>query len=404
MQDNSRDKKKTLVVSVLAFLFIGGGVFLFFIIQGSNDLTGKGKSSFTYGAAAREGVSSFFKSIGVVPDEEAIREIRKDDILAAYGFMPDGKTAGDLSDWMSKDSAATAPQAPGGSAARPSAVPNMSKTSMSQPGGGGGSSQSSGSSSRFGGGDNSRATSVSASAKTEGSGAAGKGTLGALKNARAMLGEGLRSDSAMTARSKWGQSFGVGGSGGKSGELAYNKSGLVGLDKIKSGEIASLKMDKKGAGLAPEAGAFERDKNAESKDANLQAKNAESKANMENEAKKAAAQAALDGLGKGLNSSTPKDPTGDGKATPPGAPITEEENALAKSLTTGTRSLSDGSTFANSTVVVSRNPDGGATFNITGAVTPKPGSTEPPASYTFTVSKNPDGTVTAGEFVWKTAP
>lgn len=403
MQDNSRDKKKTLVVSVLAFLFIGGGVFLFFIIQGSNDLTGKGKNSFSYGAAAREGVSSFFKSIGVVPDEEAIREKRKDDILAAYGFMPDGKTAGDLSDWMSNDRAAAPAQAPGGYTPRPSAVPSMSKASMSQPGGGGGGSKSSGSSSRFGGGENSGATSVSAAAKSAAPGASGKGTLGALKNARSLLGEGLRSGSAMTASSKWGQSFGVGGSGGKSGELAYNKSGLVGLDKIKSGEIASLKMDKNGAALAPEAGAFERDKNAESKDANLQAKNAESKNNLENETKTAAAQAALDGLGKGMTP-TSKDPTGEDKNTSPGSPITEEEKAAGQRLTNGPQALSDGSTFQNSAVVITRNSDGGATFNITGSVTPSAGSTEPPAEYTFSMIKNPDGSVTAGEFVWKTAP
>lgn len=403
MPDNSNSRKKALVVSVLAFLLIGGGVFLFFIIQGSSDLTGKGKNRFSYGEAAREGVSSFFKTVGIVPDEEAVLENRKEGILAAYGFMPDGKSAGDVSDWMQNDNAAASAQAPRGSAAGSSVVPSMSRTSMSQPGGGGGSSKSSGSSSRFGGGDNSRATSVSASAKNTTPGASGNVTLKALKNTRAVLGEGLRSGSAMTASTKWGQSFGVGGSGGKSGDLAYNRSGLVGLDKIKSGEIASLKMDKKGVGLAPEAGAFERDKQAESKDANLQAKNAEAKRNTEDETKKAAAQAALDGLGKGVTSA-PKDPTGENTNTSPTAPITEEENALAKKLTNGPQPLSDGSTFQNSMVVISRNADGGATFNITGAVTPAPGSTEPPASFTFAVVKNPDGSVTAGEFVWKTGP
>lgn len=403
MADNSDNRKKTLFVSVLAFLFIGGGVFLFFIIQGSSDLTGKGKNRFSYGEAAREGVSSFFKTLGVVPDREAVLENRKEGILAAYGFTPDGKSAGDLSDWMQNDNAAASVQAPRGSSAGSSVVPSMSKASMSQPGGGGGSSKSSGASSRFGGGDNSRAVSVSGSGKNTAPGATGNVTLSALKNTRAVLGEGLRSGSAATASSKWGQSFGVGGSGGKSGELAYNRSGLVGLDKIKSGEIASLKMDKKGVGLAPEAGAFERDKQAESKDANLQAKNAAAKKNTESETKQAAAKTAMEEIGKGMTS-TPKDPTGANTNTSPTAPITEEENKIARELTNGPQPLSDGSTFQNSSVVVKRNSDGGATFDIAGSVTPPAGSTEPPASFTFSVVKNPDGSVTAGEFVWKTGP
>jgi len=42
MQDNSANRRKTLIISVLLFLFAGGGIFLFFVVQGSNDLTRQG--------------------------------------------------------------------------------------------------------------------------------------------------------------------------------------------------------------------------------------------------------------------------------------------------------------------------------------------------------------------------
>ncbi|MDP2866902.1 MAG: hypothetical protein Q8O90_11725, partial [Elusimicrobiota bacterium] len=71
MADNSGNKKKTLIVSVLAFLFIGGGVFLFFILQGSEDLTHKGKkNNFAYGFSIRDAVLPLFKRLGISSFEE----------------------------------------------------------------------------------------------------------------------------------------------------------------------------------------------------------------------------------------------------------------------------------------------------------------------------------------------
>ena len=305
MADNSDEKKKTLIISMLVFLLGGGGIFLFFIIQGSNDLTGaKGKGNFTYGEAAREGVSSFFKNIGVIPDEDAALSKRKEVIMKERGFLIDDKKAADadISDWMDKSAGASA--SPRRSAS-PTSVPRMSGSAGSAVGGGGGSSQSSGSMSRFGDGSSQGNTSISAKSQANAGGAAGKGTLGALKNARALLNEGLRSDSAMTASSKWGQSFGVGGGGAKSGDLSYSKSGLVGLDKIKSGEIASLKTTAMNPGEVPKAGAFKEDKDAESKDPKLQ----KNKADLEDQMKQAAVKAAADAAAKSAEG-TPKTAAG----------------------------------------------------------------------------------------------
>lgn len=319
MPDNSNNRKKTLVVSVLAFLFIGGGVFLFFIIQGSDELTGKGKrSSFSYGSAAREGVSSFFRSMGVIPEEAPSLSEAAVDRLKTRGIPLDELGVKDsdpsMSDWMANNSAG-APSSSGSSGMRATTVPKMSGGGGSPVGGsGGGGTKSSGGVSRFGEGNTAGNVNVSAKAQSGAGGPAGKGTMATLKNARALLGEGLRSDSAMTARSKWGQSFGVGGSGGKSGGLAYGKTGLVNLDKIKSGEIASLKMDSKGSLKTTDVSSPVKDNDGTAKALAADKKTKEDMdAKIKADALKAAAEAATQAATK---------PGGNpaGPATPPAAP------------------------------------------------------------------------------------
>jgi len=317
MADNSNGRKKALAVSVLAFLFIGGGVFLFFIIQGSDELTGKGKkSSFSYGSAAREGVSSFFKSMGVIPGEEPRLSEAAVDRLKSRGLPLDELGVKDsdpnMSDWMANNSARS-PSSAGSSGGLASTVPKMAGRTGSPVGGsGGGATKSSGGVSRFGEGNTGGDVNVSAKAQAGAGGPAGKGTMATLKNARAVLGEGLRSDSAMTARSKWGQSFGVGG-GGKSGDLAYGKTGLVNLDKIKSGEIASLKMDGKGSLKTTEVSSPVKDedgtKKALSGDKKVQE---DAEAKMKADAIKAAAEAATQAATK------PGDKPGDKPGSNPG--------------------------------------------------------------------------------------
>ena len=394
MSDNSNNRRKTLIVSMLAFLLIGGGVFLFFIIQGSNDLTNSGKkNNFHYGTAAREGVSSFFKAVGIIPDEEEALVKHKEVRMKARGFLEDGAQAGvtDVSDWMASNSAA----APSGAPSRPgpTAVPRMAGGSRSSAGGSGGGTKSAGGVSRFGGGSPSGTTAVSNKAKSGFGEPAGKGTLGALRNARAMLSDGLKSGSAMTASSKWGQSFGVGGGagggGGKSGDLAYGKSGLVNLDKIKSGDIASLKG-------TPEASAFKRDKDAESKDKNLndikdkasEKSKEDTKAKEKEAIAKTLAEAGTGALSKGLQSES----GGSGPAADPGkAEITDEEKQEAKDLAFFDKTdLGDGSSFQDSKVDIVRNPDGGCTYTISGTMMVD-GVAEP---YSDIVVKAKDGTLT----------
>ena len=383
MSDNSNNRRKTLVVSMLAFLLIGGGVFLFFIIQGSNDLTNSGKkNNFHYGGAARQSVASFFKAVGMIPDEEDLAAKKKEIRMKARGFLEDGTKAGpvDISDWMANNSA----PAPSGSPSRapsraPTAVPRMAGGGRSSAGGSGGGTKSAGGVSRFNGGASSGNTTVSNKAQSGFGAPANKGTLGALRNSRAMLGDGLKSGSAMTASSKWGQSFGVGGGAGsgggsKSGDLAYGKSGLVSLDKIKSGDIASLKT-------APEASAFKRDKDAEKKDQNLNdIKDKASEASKEKtkaKEKEDIAKAVVDAAGQGLTKSMGDTTSGGGGTSDPARQeVTEAEREEAASM------LIPPETNVNAV----RNPDGGATYTYVG-----PGD---PPEYEDVVIRAKDGTLT----------
>ena len=265
MADDSKDKKRTVIVSLLAFLLIGGGVFLFFIIQGSNDLTGPKNANFHYGSVVRQSMAPFFRYFGLADDEKTPKTVHE----ARLSRFLDKQASEnlDMSGWMNKSPEGAGAASPRDSGARssasaraPSSVPRMSGGG----GGGmpsGGGSQSSGGGSRFEGGPSRGNTRISAS-QSGGLGAgSGKGTLNALRGTQAMLNNGLRSGSAMTAKSSWDKSFGVGttgrsgggGSGGAGGALSSGNKGLAGLDTIKSGEITNLKTTDPAAANAPAA-------------------------------------------------------------------------------------------------------------------------------------------------------
>ena len=259
MTDNSKARKKALIVSVLLFLAAGGGVFIFFVIQGSNDLTGANKkNSFTFGGAARDAATSFFKFVGFEDVDSIAKEGPKDrPRIKEYeaAGMIDSAGAGAAS--SSGGEMPWASSAGGGRSASPSYVPKMAGRGGSSVGGlGGAGTRSSAEVSRFGGGGDAGNTRVTTAKPHEAAdGIKGSGTLTALAKSRAMLGDGLRSGSAMTAKSKWDASFGVGRTGASGGgELAYGKTGLVNLDKIKKGEVDNLKTTDPKSLKVPEVG------------------------------------------------------------------------------------------------------------------------------------------------------
>ncbi len=272
MSDNSKSKKKAFAVGVLVFLLCGGGVFLFLILQGSEGPVAGGGSGFSYGNAARGKAESFFKFMSF-DDAESLysgppQERPRVDVLKEKGEPtgPAASASASASDWG-------APSRSSQGRPSPAYIPRMSGGGGSglDGGGGGGSSQSTGGSGRFGDGSDSGSTKVTGKSPSGGGAAAAKGTFSSLKNARAMLGDGLNSGSAMTAKGKWDSAFGVGnGENSKSGELAYGNTGLVKLDSIKKGEVDNIKVNNPKSLKIPEPGAFKEDKDAETKDPVLQ--------------------------------------------------------------------------------------------------------------------------------------
>lgn len=389
MADNSGNRKKTLIFSMLAFLLAGGGIFLFFIVQGSNDLTGKGKrSSFSYGTAAREGVSSFFKSMGVFPAEEEKLSKAAIDRLEDRGLPLDGLRVAssnpDISDWMAKGGGSSSASAPSSRPATPTSVPKMSGRAGAQVGDGGGGSKSAGSVTRFGGGSASGTTSVTGKPQASATGTTDKGTLGTLKKAKNLLGEGLRSNSAMTAQNKWGQSFGVGGSG-KSGNLAYNRTGLVDLDKIKSGEIADLKIGKASSLKTTDVSSPLKDE-----EGTKAALNSDKKVKEDAEAKMKAdmAKQAIDAAGQAaMQDQKPGDKPAN---SDPNKPPDEVMNAAmdvtcAQSCTTET-----GAQYTDASRTFTKNDDGSWNCEIKGTQTNPDGSV---ISYSDTVTYDAKGNV-----------
>lgn len=375
MSDNSDRRKKALIVSVLTFLLAGGGIFLYFIVQGSNDLTGKGKrSSFSYGTAAREGVSSFFRSVGVFPAEEeklsTAAIARLEDRGLPLDLLGVADSNPDMSDWMAKGGKASSASGSSSRPATPTSVPKMSHKSMGSTSGGGGGSKSAGSTTRFGGESASGTTSVTGKAQAGASGTTDKGTLGTLKNAKNLLGEGLRSNSAMTAQNKWGQSFGVGKSG-KSGDLAYNKAGLVGLDKIKSGEIADLKMDKASTLKTTEVSSPLKDEDGTKAALNNDKKvKDDAEAKMKADMAKQAMQAATDAAMKDQK------PTGKGDtpAADPNKPPEEVMNAAMEATCAQSCTTESGAQYTDTSRTFAKNDDGSWNCTINGTQTNPDGS------------------------------
>jgi len=312
---HSGGRKKALIVSVLLFLLFGGGIFLFFVIQGADDLKDNKTRNFSYGSEARAGVSAFMKYLSFTSDEVEFSEAaRGRNAARRLDSSAAGPTA-DISDWMDKGGAGTGSS--GGSAAPGSrgfgvSIPRMAAKGAGLGSAGGAGTKSSAGLSRFGSGGDSGNVAVS---KAGDLGARGPGSknaaLSSLRNSQAYLGDALKSSSAMEAKAKWGQSFGMGDKGG--GEaLAYSKSSLAKLDAIKSGEITNLKTNDLKSLKIPDVGAPEKVKSSEAENAALDKMKEDAKAGLTNPmfgSMAGALGANKGGTGAGRNSTPPPEIT-----------------------------------------------------------------------------------------------
>ena len=381
-------RRKALIASVLVFLFLGGGIFVFFVFQGLGDLKGDAKTDFNYGFNVRNAVLPVFEYFGLAENEadraEATKKRIKERGLDAS--LLDEPQA-DISDWMAKGGGGEKGGRHSGAFSAHSARTDIPKMGggLSGPGGaGGGASKSSADISRFGGGADSGNVRISRIGGSGTESAKDKGTLKALGNVRAALGEGLRSGSAMTARSKWDQGFVSGVTGKQGGDLAYGKPGLVKLDHIKSGDIADLKTTDPGSLKIAEPGKPERDTENEAKAAAASGEKDAAKS-MADAAGKAVSGAAAGGGGSG-----PKTADQDPNSTPP--PEVLALGAKPKSeggnYCPGGCSCGQGCTFKDSAPVYLKTSDG---WNV-GYIGQQTGADGKTISYVDVCKLNPGGT------------
>ncbi len=403
MADNEKRRRKTLLISMLVFLVSGGGIFLFFVIQGANELTGAGKQAmFSYGYAVRDAVTPLFKALGITTSQdEMVKETKKR--WEARGVdISKGVAAPDVSDWMAKGGSS----ASGGGALPRTNVPHMAGSRLSGlGGGGGGSSKSSNSINRFGASEDSTKTTMSGGGAAAGTGGAGNGALSSLRNARSLLTTGLTSGSAMTAKGTWDRSFGVNGAatGGKT--LAYRDQGLVNLDKIKNGAIADLKMGDTGG--MPSASGPKQDI-AGSEAALANDKSVQN--TMEKQMKEELAKNAIDSLGNSMSNGSGNGAQGDGGSGAPPDDVTSVGNNSKPpdgQYCPQGKTLADGSSFKDNPPQYSKEgqtwtvtytgtqkmPDG-SSFNYSDKMVVNPGGNPPLLPYGSTC----DGTPCAGGF------
>ena len=272
MSENSNNgRRKVVITSLLVFLFLGGAVFMVMVFQGVDDLKGGNKPDFTYGFNVRGAVMPVLEYFNLAESGEYLDKAgkgrTKDD--GGDASLLDEPQA-DISDWMAKGG-----DEERGGRLRGSAYQPAGRTSIPRIGGGfggsggaggGGGSQTSAVASKFGGGADSGNVKISKAGMDVAKPARGKNaTFKVLGNVRAALGEGLRSGSAMSARSKWDQGVGEGVTGRRSGDLSYGKSSLAKLDTIKGGDIADFKAVDTGVSKIKDPGKPEKDTGAEDK-------------------------------------------------------------------------------------------------------------------------------------------
>ena len=256
MSEKKDSRKKALIIMIFVFLAGGGGIFIFFTLQGVGDLKGGNRGNFHYGFNVKSALTPLFSyfSQNDSPVELAKKAKQR---LRARGLdvsLLDGTTT-DVSDWMKKgasggsSSGSAAAHRAAAAARTPIPVMGGSLAGISM---GGGGSQTSAGMSKFKGSDNAGSVVVASPGQSAGNGAApGKrSTLLALNNMKSSMVEGLQSGSAMTAKAKWDKGFTAGATGaaGKSGELAYGKSGLVAMDRMAKVDLGLKNIDPEAVG------------------------------------------------------------------------------------------------------------------------------------------------------------
>ena len=297
--NTEKNKRKVLIVSLLVFLVSGGGVFTFFTFQGLEDLKDKPSFAFEYDSFPKKAFLPFLKYMGLV-DTEVVSSLGKSsEAQSEYDpskdpdFNPDAFSSGDVAVAGSKG-AASGHRGASGRAYSPSGKlgANMSGPGAASSGG----TKTGFTSSAFFSGSGFKDARTGKTVDASKMNADSKNLLARLEGTRSLLQTGLKSGSALTAKSKWDQGFAGSGSGHTSG-MIYS-GGATKLDKYDV-KPEDLKLgDDKGL-TAPEPGEPQEDKAAEASDPLMQ------------KAKEAAASMAQD-IASGMSNLTAGGITGGG--------------------------------------------------------------------------------------------
>lgn len=241
MAESADRGKKSLIVMVVTFLLMGGGVFVFLIWNGLQDMQDVKFRSYGSGIAGRATLP-ILKYFGFVDAETPEGKIRDERALKIEEALNSGgQAAAAAASSVSPSSSARAPSrgySGGGSGAASRLGASLSGAGALGAGGG------SKSFSSFSGPGDSGALNLSGGSGPGGGGAVKGGkTMDALMASRGHLAAATNTNSALAARSKWDQGFGMkhAGAGGGGQLSSYNKA-AASLDHIESGEVSSLKI------------------------------------------------------------------------------------------------------------------------------------------------------------------
>jgi len=248
--NREKEKKKVLFISLLIFLISGGGIFVFFIFQGIEDLKDKPGFEFEYNTAAKKALLPILKYVGIVDSE----------VLSVGKEIPVSENSKsivlkDLTE-ENKDNTFQENDSKNFSSTKnsnrnyntPYYSPNKLSSNLS--GGGnfssGGGSSTSGTLSKFSSGSINKEINISANSLNNSKmNENAKNLLARLQATRSTLAEAYKSGSAQDAKYKWDKSF-VGSSAGGHSMMFSNSGGAVKLDKIDAA-VGDLKItDTKG--------------------------------------------------------------------------------------------------------------------------------------------------------------
>ncbi|MEA3306894.1 MAG: hypothetical protein U9Q34_03815 [Elusimicrobiota bacterium] len=258
MNRSEKNKKKALILFGLLFLVFGGGVSVFFMSSGIEDLKGFDKKSrFSYGFDFKKAVMPFFEALGFTDGED----VRAKSEISFVGDRDFDELKNDPASPRGKSFSAARVKNEDAKYRGPKGKLSAKNRGLKRGGKGRSKSslgKSSFSKSSVGKDINISQTGFGAKAKSK-----SKKAYAAMRTTNRLLAQTHRTNSSMEARSKWDKSF-LGGGSAK-GRMSYKGKAATELDEMKA-SVLDLKDMEEGTLTTPDIGAPKKDAAATAKD------------------------------------------------------------------------------------------------------------------------------------------